>query len=180
MCVSFLIDNAIPKQPGYSAQLDSTVALFQSQVFASGTAKTYSTHLRAYLAFCNQININPVPVSHVSITHYFSYLTSKLSYTSIRQYHNIIRILHLEGGLPNPLEALWYLQSLLRGCKCVLGDSCKPKLPMTVTLLYKIFHALNFSSHFDIAFQAAYLVASCSFFSKSHLFVTGKANMAYM
>lgn len=169
-----------PGNPGLLAELDSTVALFRSQAFACTTARTYNTHLRAYLAFCNSININPVPISHVNIARYVAYLASRLSYSSIRQYLNIIRVLHLEGGLPNPLEASWYLQSLLRGCKRVIGDTCKPKLPMTVDLLRKIFNVLDINSHVDIAFWAACLVAFFSFLRKSNLFVDGNASMAYL
>ncbi len=155
------------------------MALFRSQAFARTTSRTYSTHLRAYVAFCNLLRINPVPISHLNIARYVAYLASRLSYSSIRQYLNIIRILHLEGGLPNPLEASWYLNSLLRGCRRVLGDSCKPKLPMTVDVLRKIFHVLDLRSPFDITFWAACLTAFFSFLRKSNLFIDGH-NSAYL
>ncbi len=112
-----------------------------------------------------------MPISQVNLARYIAYLASKLAYTSIKQYLNIVRLIHMEGGLPNPLQSSWYLDSLLRGCKRVLGNQCKPKLPMTVPLLERMFHTLDLSSPFDLAFWAACLLAFFSFLRKSNLFI---------
>ena len=174
LCSLTVTGTGAPRDIRIVAELDKTVALFRSQAFASSTARTYNTHLRAYLSFCNLVNINPVPITHVHIARYVAYLASRLSYNSIRQYLNIIRILHLEGGLPNPLESSWYLQSLLRGCKRVLGGGCKPKLPITIDLLHRIFQVLDLTSPFDIVFWAACLVAFSHSFVNQTFFLTAK------
>lgn len=133
----------------------------------------------ATMSFCNSLNIQPVPVSHVNIARYVAYLAHRLSFNSIRQYLNIIRLLHLEGGLPNPLEDSWYIKSLMQGCKRVLGQTSRPKLPITLDLLKQLFHCLDLSRPFDLAFWAACLVAFFSFLRKSNLFI-GHVNSRHM
>ena len=134
------------------AQLDATVAHFQTQTFAASTSRTYATHMRAYMSFCNGLNIQPVPISHANIARYVAYLASRLSYNSICQYLNIIRLLHLESGLPNPLEKSWYHKSLMQGCKRALGQVARPKLPITLHLLKQTFLCLDLTLPFDLAF----------------------------
>ena len=58
--------------------------------------------MRAYMAFCNMIGVSPVPISQANLARYVAHLATKLSYSSIRQYLNIVRLIHLEGGLPSP------------------------------------------------------------------------------
>ena len=37
--------------------------------------------------------------------------------------------MHLEAGLPNPLEKNWYVSSILKGIRRVKGDASVQKLP---------------------------------------------------
>jgi hypothetical protein len=142
----------------------------RAQTFSDNTNRTYSTHLRAYMTFCRLIKIQPVPISQINLARYIAYLEAKLAFTSIKQYLNIVRLIHLENGLPNPLKSSWYIQSLLSGCKRALGNQCKPKLPMTLTLLEKMFQVLDLASPFHLVFWAACLLALFSFLRKSNLF----------
>ena len=111
-----------------------------------------------------------MPISEANLARYIAYLEAKLTYNSIKQYLNIVRLLHLEHGFPNPLKTSWYLQSLLSGCKRVLGNKQTPKLPMTLPLLEKIFQKLDLASPFHLVFWAACLLAFFSFLRKSNLF----------
>lgn len=117
------------------AQLDASVATFRTQTFASTTKRTYSTHMRTYMAFNNLMHIASAPISRAKLARYIAYLASRLSYNSIKQYINIVRLIHIESGLANPLDVSWYIKSLMMGCKRVLGSTSKPKLAMTVDLL---------------------------------------------
>ena len=45
-----------------------------------------------------------MPISQVNLARYIVFLASQLSYASMKQYLNIVRIIHLEGGLPNPVD----------------------------------------------------------------------------
>ena len=153
------------------AQLDAAMAYYRTQTFAQSTNRTYSTHMKTYVSFCNIVGIQLMPISQMNLARYIVFLASKLSYASMKQYLNIVRIIHLEGGLPNPLDGSWYLQSLLKGCKRALGVNHKPKLPMTIELLGRIFKCINLSKSSDLVFWAACLLGFYSFLRKSNFLV---------
>lgn len=127
--------------------------------------------MRTYMAFCNLMHIAPAPISQAKLARYIAYLASRLSYNSIKQYINIVRLIHIESGLANPLDVSWYIKSLMMGCKRVLGSTSKPKLAMTVDLLQQIFQVLDLTQPFQVVFWAACLIAFFSFLRKSNLFV---------
>ena len=58
-----------------------------------------------------------VPASISTVTRYAVYLARSKCYSSVNQYLNIVRIIHLEFGLPNPLQDNWTIQSVLKGIK---------------------------------------------------------------
>ena len=151
--------------------LDQEVLFYRGNSFANSTFKTYSVHFTAYSEFCNNLNISLVPISQQDLGRYIAFLSRKLSFSSVRQYLNIVRLLHLEAGLKNPLEDNWYVSSILKGVKRVKGDNQSQKLPITLDILRKIFLSLNLLSSFDRAFWAACLVGFFSFFRKSNLLV---------
>ena len=120
------------------------------------------------MTFCGQAQINPVPISHRDICCYVAYLSSFLSYNSLRQYLNVIRLLHLDAGFPNPLTS-FSLDFLLRGVKRVLGSPTHPKLPITINLLKGILSTLNLNDSFHRCFWGVCLVAFFSMLRKSNL-----------
>lgn len=122
------------------------------------------------MTFCGLIKIKPTPISEVNLARYIAYLETKLTFSSLKQYLNIVRLIHVENNLPNPLKS-WHIQSLLSGCKRVLGNEVKPKLPMTLSLLEQIFKTIDLCSPFQLVFWAACLLAFYSFLRKSNLFV---------
>jgi hypothetical protein len=109
-----------------------------------------------------------VPADNDTLTCYVAFLARSISASSISGYLNIIRILHLDAGLPNPLENNWEVQMVKRGVSRLKGVPAKQKLPITVQILREVFEGLDhFSSPLDIAFWAACLVAFFGFFRKS-------------
>ena len=78
--------------------------------FAESTKKTYQTHLNSYLKFCDTMDIVPVPASEQTIAQYAAYLARRLKPDSVKQYLNIIRILHLECGEKHPYKDSWYVK----------------------------------------------------------------------
>ena len=75
------------------------MALNRGAAFSDNTKKTYEPHLRSYIAFCEQSGIVPVPASDVTVAKYAAFLAQRPS--SVKQYLNIIRLLHLECNLDN-------------------------------------------------------------------------------
>ncbi|XP_069109619.1 integrase/recombinase xerD homolog [Argopecten irradians] len=166
---SFLISS-----PGRSTAmeqcLDRRVLEFRGNSLAESTKRTYRTYLSAYLRFCASLQIPCVPISTKYLARYVAYLSNTCAFSSLRNYLAIVRLVHLEAGYNNPVDS-YYLKSILRWARLVLGDSTKAKLPITVQMLFSIFHQLDLTQHFDITFWAVCLTAFFSFFRKSNLLV---------
>ena len=72
---------------------------------------------------------------------------------------NIVRILHLEWGLPNPLANNYQLSCVLRGIRRHIGDRPHRKTPLTPQLLLQFISCLYLSGLADCALWAAMLLA---------------------
>lgn len=123
--------------------LDKEMAFYVSQRFAHATQKTYNTHCQAYLKFCKAMGYCAIPATTTTLCRYAVLLSRTLKYNSIKQYLNIIRILHLEWGLPNPLETNYRLSGVLQGIKRALGDRVSRKIPLTPAHLLLILKKLD-------------------------------------
>ena len=124
--------------------LRQAVDFYRSLCFAPNTRRAYSVHRRAYLHFCNLLSVPPVPATSDQLCMYAAFLARRLKYNSVKQYMNIIRILHLEWNLPNPLSGNFHLNSTMRGIRRHLGDRVTRKAPITPHLL------LALLSHLDV------------------------------
>lgn len=149
---------------------------FRLLAFAESTRRTYLSQQMLFLHFCASLNIAPVPISPDNLGCYIAFLANRLCYSSVRQYLNIVRLMHLDAGLTNPLSNSWYLSSILKGLKRHKGNFTHQKLPITWNLLHGIFEVLDLSRTFDLSFWAACLVAFFSFFRKSNLLVQSLKN----
>ena len=97
--------------------LDQEVSTLRALTFAESTRRTYQCQQSLYLRFCADLNIASVPISSCNLGCYIAYLGQKLSYSSVRQYLNVMRIMHLDEGHCNPLANNWYLKSILKGLR---------------------------------------------------------------
>ena len=118
---------------------------------------------------------DPVPVTNINLCRYAAYLARRLSYSSTRQYLNIIRLMHLECGFPNPLENNWFLDSFLKGVAKMKGTKVKQKLPITPDLLLKIRQLLNLKSSTDATFWAVCLILFFSLLRKSNVLLQSES-----
>ena len=151
------------------AALDKDVAGYRGLAFADSTKAGYRTHMYAYLRFCVFFGYKPIPISTVTLTRYVAFLARTLKFSSIKQYLNVLRILHLEGGFPNPLKDNWILESVLMGIKRDKGTMVKQKRPISPKILLKFLSVLDLSIPFDACIWAAALMAFFCFFRKSNL-----------
>ena len=152
-------------------QLDERVTFFRSVSFAPNTKKAYSVHRRTYLTFCEELGVPPVPASSRLLCQYAAYLAGKLKYRSIRQYMNIIRLLHCEWGLTNPCVNNYLLNSTLRGIRRHLGDSVSRKSPITPGLLRRILNHLDVSTVRGASIWAAALLMFFGLLRRSNVMV---------
>jgi hypothetical protein len=111
----------------------------------------------------------PVPASQDTIVCYVAYLARCLNSSSIPNYLNVIRILHLEAGYVSPLEGNFELDLLKRGIRRENGKPPNQKAPITLDILLKLHEFIDLESPADLAFWAAALIAFFGFLRKSSL-----------
>ena len=111
----------------------------------------------------------PFPASVPVLCRYVAYLTDRLKAVSIPKYLSILKVVHLEMGLPDPLAHNWTLQSLLKGVKRDMGVAPQQKLAITPEILLKLYSVLKLSCPLDMVFWAACVVAFFGLFRKSNL-----------
>ena len=128
---------------------------------AESTKATYRSHLRKYLEYCSKIKCQPVPISNINLCRYVAYLGRSYRFCTVQQYLNIVRILHLELGLSNPLKQNWQLSSVLSGIKRGKGVAQSYKLPIHISMLRQFHSMLNHADPQDARFWAA--VLACFF-----------------
>jgi hypothetical protein len=142
---------------------------WQRAAFAESTKSCYRSHLNSYLRFCIYYSRIPVPADQIALKTYAAYLARSLKPSSLPGYFNIIRILHLERGLENPIQGNWDLNLVMRGISRQLGSPPAQKLPITIEILKKIHRIINFSDPCDLAFWAACLTGLFGLLRKSSL-----------
>jgi hypothetical protein len=108
-------------------------------------------------------------MSSQALCRYAVYLAQRLHYASISKYLNVLRILHLDLNMDNPLKDNWFLNTVLKGIRRDNPRSPRRKLPITPDILLSIKRILDMDKPVDIMFWAACVVAFFGFFRKSNL-----------
>jgi hypothetical protein len=84
--------------------LESEARFYKSKALATSTKASYRTHLFTYLRFCIFYECSPVPASNHTLRCYVAHLARSMAPQSIKIDLNVIRIMHEELGLENPLK----------------------------------------------------------------------------
>ena len=147
----------------------SEVRFYTSKSLAESTKASYRTHLRSYLRFCLHYGFDPIPATQTSLSCYVAFLARSLKPTSINSYLNVIRILHQDAGMPNPLEGNFQIINLKRGISRELGTPPKQMSPITCEVLLAVRRCIRLDNGKDISFWAACCVAFFGFLRKSTL-----------
>jgi hypothetical protein len=145
------------------------VRQYKRAAYAETTKVAYKCHLRSYMSFCIAFSCTPIPATQRTVVAYTTYLARRLVPSSIPVYLNVIRILHLEAGHPNPLAENWELGLIKRGINRIHGRPPLQKLPITVQMLRLMSTALSNRTPADHAFLAVTLIGFFGFFRKSTL-----------
>jgi hypothetical protein len=116
-------------------------------------------------------------MSSQALCRYAVYLAQRLHYASISKYLNVLRILHLDLNMDNPLKDNWFLNTVLKGIRRDNPRSPRRKLPITPDVLLSIKRILDMDKPVDIMFWAACVVAFFGFFRKSNLLPRSRLDM---
>ena len=143
------------------SDLDAEVTRWRSLTFADSTKTTYSTHLRSFLRFCERYNLQAIPASSATIGRYAAYLARDKTYATVTQYLNIVRIIHVEFGLSNPLDNNWFVRTVFMGIKRGKGLRSTVTYPLLPCHLHIMKERLDLTTLEDQQLWAAIL---CAFF----------------
>jgi hypothetical protein len=121
------------------------------------------------LRFCLFFDRVPLPADQVTLKCYVAFLARSLNPSSIPGYLNVVRILHVNAGLPNPLKDNFEISMIRRGIARKLGRPPVQKFPVTIEILCALKPLLNLDLPEDIAFWAACLVAFYGLLRKNTL-----------
>ena len=152
--------------------LDAALLNYMQSTFADSTKQTYRSHRKKYLDFCSSMGYSPVPVSTMTLCRYAVFLAKTLKFNSVKQYLNIVRILHIEWSLPNPLQENFQFSSLMKGIRRSLGDTPCRKFPITPQILLQMLPFLDFSSPLDSCVWAAALLMFFGMFRRANVLTT--------
>ena len=126
------------------ASLRSELVSVFNNTYADSTKACYRTHLKSYSAFCRVIGVPMIPAQPQYVSLYCVLLARSLQYNSIKQYLNIISLLHKSLDLPSPLTSFMVVCTL-RGIKNTIGQTPSFKLPVTPSMLYAMLDRLDLS-----------------------------------
>ena len=149
--------------------IDGDLARYRSMSLANTSQKTYSSQRKAYLSFCQALGYTAIPASTTTLCRYAAFLARTHKFTSIKQYFNIIRQLHLEWDLPNPIADNYHLSYTLRGIKRALGEKVSRKLPITPDILISWLSCLDLKQPLHINFWAASLLMFYAMLRRSNV-----------
>lgn len=93
-----------------AASLEREVLNYNKAAYAPTPRRAYATYMRVYFNFC-KVWAKPAPASTAT------YLACWLKITSVKQYLNVVWLIHLELGLPNLVEKNFHLSLTLWGIK---------------------------------------------------------------
>jgi hypothetical protein len=120
---------------GAFEKLLSSARAYKRSAYADSTKRTYRSQLACFFKFCIEYGKVPIPVEQSTLVAYVAYLAVKLLPTSIPGYLNVICLLHVEAGLPNPLCENWEITLLKWGINRLKGQPPQQKLPITIAIL---------------------------------------------
>ena len=110
-----------------------------------------------------------VPASTGTLCKYAAMLARTHKFSSIKQYLNVVGILHRQWDLANPLQDNFHLGCTLRGIHRQLGSKVSRKAPISPELLLDVLGSLNMSNPTECNIWAAALTMFFGMLRKSNV-----------
>lgn len=146
-----------------------------SQGIKTNTQKTYSCAQKNHFNFCERMGLNPCPTSEQALLMYVTELHNRgLKHSTIQVYLAAVRSWHIQEGFGNPLDGCLRLQYAMKAIKQG-SPPPRQKLPVTHSILLRIYSQLFPSADYDIAMLwSAFTLAYYGLFRAAEITVTGK------
>ena len=143
------------------------VTLSRRAAFAEGTNKNLMVQYRAFLLFCLYYNLPHLPTNADTVALYVQFLKRTfVSMTSVKNYINRAKTLHLTLGLPFP-EADYSFRLLIKGLTRLHPHEEKRALPITPVILLKLYDVMDLTQPLHASLWCCFLTAFFLFARKS-------------
>ena len=138
------------------------------------TCSTYSSGIKSFINFCldyKQFTAQNciLPASEETLLLFTTYLSLRVAPTTIKVYLGAVRSLHIESGLPSPINGATRLPLLLRGIKQTYGQERRKRMPITPPILLAFRRLLNLDLWDHQVLWTAMLVAFFAFLRSAEL-----------
>lgn len=141
-----------------------------SSAYAGSTNKNLKTQIKSFLLFTLYCNIASLPASTETAVLYVIFLKhSGLSYATIKNYLNGVRIFHLCHGFSFDVLQQFDMRLVLQGIKREIGNAPRPKLAIQPETLALMAQHVNYNDTFELAAWTAILIGFFGFLRKSNL-----------
>lgn len=138
--------------------------------FAPGTSSNLKTQWKAYFLFCLFYKRKPVPASETDVCCYVEFLRrSFVSFQSVRNYLNGVKLLHAQFDEPFPEYASLSLRLTLKGAAKLMFREPNRAPPVTPSLLKQLRRTVDVSNPFEVTFFCCALFAFFALARKSSL-----------
>ena len=134
----------------------------------------YTKPKRIVISNCAFMGYAPVPASTTVLCRYAAMLGRTLKYSTVKQYLCVIKKLHKEWNLPDPILDNYQLNSVLKGMRPALGDTPSRELPVDRDLLLQILSQLNMRSIQDHNIWAATVLMFFAMLHRANVLTTSQ------
>ena len=140
----------------------------QSFRFAKNSAANVVSAIRQYLYFTNYFQVQQVPASVDTLVCFMEFMARSSGYGHLKHLYSSVKFLHEALNYPFP-ENNFQLDTTMQGLKRRLANVPFQVLPISPSVLRKMFHRINLDVPEDRALWASYLIAFYGLLRKSNV-----------
>lgn len=147
-----------------------------TRAFAPATWSNLLGHFRKYKSFCKGFALQLFPLTVRNIVPFLQYYSMSVAcYSTVANVFSSIKTWSkLYGHVPSDL-LLYKCNLLLLGLKRSMVTSVRQMLPITPSILYKLYTCIDFTSTFHVCMWAAMLFLFFTFLRKSNVLPNSSA-----
>ena len=112
------------------SSLERQASEFLLKGIAPATLRTYSSAQGIFLAFCQRLNLNPIPATEDTLILFVTEMAQTRAHSTIKTY--------ISGVCHNPLKDKLWLNLVLTGIQRTHPHHLSPRLPITPLLLWAL------------------------------------------
>ena len=131
----------------YVAGLEASAEVLVAKGIRKSTANSYSTAQRQFIAFCNALQLTPVPTSEKTLLLYITYLQQKgVSFNAINVYVSAVRNINIINGHDLPNFRSGRVKLALRAVQAAAPPPAQ-KSPITFIKLQQMWPVIKLTSN---------------------------------